>query len=293
MVLEICGRESSILYELLTENTTDIILKTDRDGFIYHASSAIQHLGIHLPDMLIWPHILDLVDDTFKPTIAACHRAAVNGQQPGNWTEFPSSASHCRKQWYAIRMRNLIDDKGEIYGALSVMRNVEETRVLKESLFAAELTDPLTHLTNRRAFISMLQYLLDCQAKGWLALYDIDYFKAINMRYGHSFGDKVIIAFAEFLRNLTYADSIVSRVGAHRFGILLPETTPSQARSICEEIAIALADVSKSENPAGIPLTVSAGIVPFSHNLDDTMKASELALFLAKVKGRNRIEMAA
>jgi diguanylate cyclase (GGDEF)-like protein/PAS domain S-box-containing protein len=285
-------QESSTLYGLLAEGTTDIILKTDCDGFIRHASPGIEQLGILLPDMLIWPHILDLVDDAFQPAISAAHRAAVRGEDAKRWIEFSSVTNDGRERWFAIRMRSLIDDQGSIYGALSILRNIDETRALRERLFAAELTDPLTRLTNRHAFISMLQYLVECGAEGWLALFDIDYFKAINMRYGLSTGDKILVAFAEFLRSLADADSIISRVGAQRFGILLPDATPDRAKVLCEEIVFTLAELGFSQGPTQLPITASAGVARIGGTLDATIKTAEVALFSAKAKGRNCIEMA-
>ena len=287
------GKRVPFSMELLAESTTDIILKTDCDGFIRHASTAIEQLGILLPDMLIWPHILDLVDDAFAPAVRAAHQATIDGRQPSRWIEFSSSANDGGKKWFAIRMRSLFDDHGKIYGALSVMRNIEETRELKDKLFAAELTDPLTGLTNRRAFISMLQYLVDYHVKGWLALFDIDYFKAINMRYGLSTGDRVLVAFADFLKSLTDADNIISRVGAQRFGILLPQATPEQAEAFCEEIVLTLAELGNTESPARLPITASAGLVQIGGSVDATIKAAETALFFAKAKGPNCVEMAA
>jgi diguanylate cyclase (GGDEF)-like protein len=173
------------------------------------------------------------------------------------------------------------------------MRSIEETRALRESLFAAELTDPLTGLANRRAFISMLHYLVDCRAEGWLALFDIDYFKAINLRYGMSTADKVLVAFADLLRGLTDADCIISRVGAQRFGILLPEVTPGRARQTCEEIVFTLADFGHAESLSRLPITASAGVVRIGRAIDATIKAAELALFAAGAKGRNCIELVA
>ena len=55
------SREGSALYRMLAENTADIILKTDCEGFIVHASPAIEQLGVGFPSMLIGPHILDLI----------------------------------------------------------------------------------------------------------------------------------------------------------------------------------------------------------------------------------------
>ena len=293
MGYEFTSQESSILYGLLAEGTTDIILKTDRGGFIRHASPAIAQLGLAPPEMLIWPHILDLVDESFAAAVRAAHDDALRGRAPPRWIEFRSATGNGRERWFAIRMRSLVDDRGRVYGALGVIRSIEETRSLKERLFAAELTDPLTGLTNRRAFISMLQYLVDCRATGWLALFEIDYFKAINMRYGLSAGDQVLVAFADFLKSLTDANSIISRVGSQRFGVLLPEATPDRVEALCEEVVFTLAELGYAERAGSLPITASAGVTGIGPSLDATMRSAELALFSARARGRNCIEMTA
>ncbi|HKX77721.1 MAG TPA: GGDEF domain-containing protein [Novosphingobium sp.] len=293
MSFQLSRKENSVLYNIIAESRTDIILKTDRDGFIIHASPAIEQLGIVLPDLLVWPHILDLIDDDSGPVVSAAHQAAVDRQQPSAWIEFPCVANDGVEQWFAIRMRGLVNDSGETYGVLSVMRSIAETRALKEKLFAAELTDPLTGLTNRRAFISMLQYLVEHDLGGWLALFDIDYFKAINMRYGLSTGDQVLVAFSTFLKNLTDTDNIISRVGAQRFGILFPSSPPGHARSFCEDIVCTLAELGHTESRDRLPITASAGVARINRNLDTTIRTAELALFTARARGRHSVEMAA
>ncbi len=291
MGIEFTARESSILYGLLAESTTDIILKTDREGFIRHASPAIAQLGITLPDMLIWPHLLDLVGPAFASAIRSAHEEAVNGRKIGEWIEFKALPGNGRGRWFAIQMRSLTDDNGRNYGVLSVMRNIEETRTLEEKLFAAELTDPLTGLTNRKAFISMLQHLVDRQATGSLALFDIDYFRAINMRYGQSAGDEILVAFAQFLKNLTRSDDIISRIGGESFGILLPDAPPDKAEAVCQRIISTLSELGHCVGPDQLSVTASAGIARIGRTLDASIKAAELAVFCAKAKGRGGLEI--
>jgi GGDEF domain-containing protein len=82
------------------------------------------------------------------------------------------------------------------------MRSIDERRCLEEQLFTAAMTDPLTGLTNRQAFIAMLQHLVDQRIDGCLAVFDIDHFRAINMQYGQFAGDDVLVVFAELVRDM-------------------------------------------------------------------------------------------
>ena len=291
MEMNFTPQESSALYSLLADSTSDIILKTDREGFILHASPALERLGIPLPNMLIGPHLLDFVHPDCVEMVRLEHSAAIEGGQDHKWLEVSALANDRRRRWFEMQIRCLTDGHGEVYGALSIMRSTDERRALERRLFAAELTDPLTGLTNRKAFISMLQHLVDENVGGCLALFDIDYFQAINMQHGQSVGDKVLVVFAELLRTMTREDDIVSRIGGECLGVLLPAVTPTDAQGVCQRIVATLSELRKEVGIDSFAITASAGVSCIGSSVDDTIKRAELALFLAKAKGRNRLEM--
>lgn len=291
MKMKFTGRESSALYRLLADTTSDIILKTDRNGFIVHASPAIERLGISLPGMLIGPHIQDLVHPACAPAIEAQHKAAIAGRAGGEWAEYPAQADDRHERWFEIRMRRLEDERGHAYGALGLMRSIEERRAFEEKLFAAVMTDPLTGLTNRGAFVAMLRHIVDEEVGGCLALFSLDHLKAINMKHGQAVGDEVLVTFSNVLRTRLRAQDIISRVGGESLGVLLPEASPAQAEAVCRRIIAALPEKGRIAGAAGLPITASAGIARISDSLDDTLKRAEMALFYAKARGRNRLEV--
>lgn len=283
--------ESRALYGLLAEDTADIVVKTDRDGFVVHASPAIRRLGLLPASMLIGPHILDLVHPSCRGEVEAAHAAVLGGHPADDWIEFPAIAPGRREHWFAIRLRCLRDERGAIYGALGVMRSIEERRAFEERLFAASLTDPLTGLTNRPAFVAMLGHLVDNRTGGCLAIFSIDHMKAINMQFGQAVGDEVLISFADLLRMMMRSTDIISRIGGESLGVLLPGADPGQAEAICQRIVEALAESRQPAGQDGFAITASGGVARIAGSLDDTIRRAELALFLAKAKGRNRLEI--
>lgn len=288
-------REESIIYGLLAEATTDIILKADREGFILHASPAIEQLGFSLQSMLIGPHIVDLVHPAYAVTIGTAHDAAMAGHHGSHWTEFPirrpTHGDDSREQWFEIQLRPLTNDSGLVCGSLGIMRSIEARKSLEEELFTAAMTDPLTGLTNRKAFISMLQHLVAGHSAGCLALFDIDRFKAINMRYGQSAGDRVLVAFSELLRALMRPQDIISRIGNESLAVLLPDTTPDQAEIVCQHAMTALSEINRGISTKSLSITASAGVGQIAGSVDGTMQRTELALFFAKAKGLGHLEM--
>lgn len=289
MGVEFTVHERSALYGLLAESPTDIILKTDSKGFVLDASPAIAQLGLTLPAMLIGPHLRDLVHPAWAPLIEAEHRAAMEGRGGASWIELaalPASG----QQWYEVQIRRLTDHAGKTYGALAVMRCIAERKSLEERLFAARYTDPLTRLTNRIAFVSMLDHMIESDGRGSLALFDIDHFMTLNMHHGQSAGDELLCAFADLLRSMTRREDIISRIDGERFGVLIPWLNTAEAAALCQPVVDALMAVNRPLPGWQFPVSISVGVAPIGPSTDITVRRAEIALFMAKAKGRSRVE---
>lgn len=291
MLIDFSSGEISALNEFLAESAADIILKTDCEGFILHASPAMERWGLPLPNTLTGSHILHLVHPFCAVEVREEHDAVIRGGRDGQWVEFLALTNDGQAQWFHIQMRRLVDDDDRPYGALSIMRSINERRTLEDRLFAATVTDPLTGLSNRKAFISMLQHLVNQRNGGCLAIFAIDNFKAINMRHGHAAADEALIAFSDLLRTLMGTEDIISRVGDENLGVLFPSATLEQAAEVCRCIVSALSDMSGKTGACSSSITASIGLSRIGRSLDGTMKQAELALFLAKAKGGCKLEI--
>lgn len=286
--------ERSALYGLLAEHSTDIILKTDRRGFVLAASPALERLGLALPAMLIGPHLCDLVHPDYRELIGGEHRGAIAGQDSGAWLDLRALAcADKEQQWFETQVRPMTDAQGRIYGALVVMRCIATRKSLEEQLFAAEFTDPLTRLTNRIAFVAMLDHLAASAQGGALALFDIDHFMTLNMRFGQSAGDDLLRAFAGLLRAMSRSEDIISRIDGERFGVIMPGLAPEAAAATCVPIVETLAKAGGVTLGGDFGVSTSVGIARIARSTDTTVKHAELALFMAKAKGRSRIETSA
>lgn len=170
-----------------------------------------------------------------------------------------------------------------------------------EQLDRLSRTDALTALGNRYQFNSLLP--------GWLAnarrangnlsliLLDIDFFKRINDRFGHSAGDLCLHAFAERMRQLFRRDSdILIRLGGEEFAVLMPDTPLEQAVQLAERFRIELAAQPLEVPDRGLALTCSIGVGSYLPLCDDSAEAFykrvDDALYRAKARGRNRLELA-
>lgn len=291
MNIEFTAQEGMALYGMLATSPTDIILKTDRTGTIVHASAGMAVLGEQWGGALaVGQHVLDFVSPEARPQIANAHACALEGEDV-DWIEFAALTNHGRKQWFEIRFRALSANNTGPYGVLAMMRNVDELHSISERLFTATYTDPLTGLTNRTAFISMLDHMLEMKLDGCLALFSIDFFRTINMQYGQCMGDEVLTIFADLLREILRSEDIVSRIGSERFAVILPRVTAAEAEGICNRVVTTLAALKQTVGTSDFTITASASVARIGGSLDSTIERAEMALFVAKAKGRNRLEM--
>ncbi len=185
--------------------------------------------------------------------------------------------------------------------AIVMERNSFYTQI--EELRRLSITDPLTGLLNRRYLLDRLEEELSrSQRHGRLfslLMLDIDGFKDYNDTFGHPMGDRALKAISEAILNSVRSIDIVSRYGGDEFMVILPETDKALAVSIAERLK---SDVGKTElanslTDAGLSpsnLTLSIGIASYPEDGNTTemlIEHVDKALYLAKNKGRNRIEV--
>ena len=110
------------------------------------------------------------------------------------------------------------------------------------------------------------------------------------MRFGQSAGDDLLRAFAGLLQAMTRSEDIISRVGGERFGVIMPGLTPESAAAACMPIVETLAEAGGAALGGKFAISTSVGIARIARSTDGTVRHAELALFMAKAKGRSRIE---
>jgi diguanylate cyclase (GGDEF)-like protein len=123
-----------------------------------------------------------------------------------------------------------------------------------------------------------------------LLLLDVDYFKKINDKLGHSFGDNVLINFSQIMLEQCRSSDIVCRFGGEEFVILMPEVSREVAIQRAEKVRTCYQEeITKLLNH---PATISIGIAMWNKDLVDLeglTKAADQAMYQAKHNGRNQV----
>lgn len=153
--------------------------------------------------------------------------------------------------------------------------------------------DYLTGIYNRLMFSELLEAELQ-RARRYgsdlsLIMFDLDHFKKVNDTYGHNIGDHVLKEVAQLTSDSIRAHDILTRWGGEEFMVLIPKTDQNQAGILAEKLR-RLFEAHDFGN--GLQVTASFGVTQFraGDHADIFTARSDKAMYLAKQKGRNRIE---
>ena len=210
----------------------------------------------------------------------------------------------------------LLDPDGEISGAIIVnqditgrkqnenalllaKREIETANREMENALAREQelsrTDGLTGVYNRRHFRELaVRELLRSdryELPVSIILFDIDHFKSINDQLGHEAGDEVLVKVAGISASHLRSYDILARYGGEEFIILAPSTAADGAMLMAERIR---RDLEEADIARGMTVTISAGVAVIPeppYDLDAMVRAADKALYEAKKRGRNRVEL--
>jgi two-component system, cell cycle response regulator len=175
---------------------------------------------------------------------------------------------------------------------------IDNTRLFQEVQLLA-ITDPLTGANNRRELYELgeREFARSKRYKHTISamMVDIDKFKKVNDTYGHTIGDQILIQLTERIRANIRDIDILGRYGGDEFAILLPETGLEAARQVAERLRSAISETPFETEAGLINVTASIGVSTFSgkmRNLETLIDNADVAVYIAKEAGRNRVGVA-
>ncbi len=169
---------------------------------------------------------------------------------------------------------------------------------LQARLLEEAIRDPLTGLYNRR-FMNENLALEIARAKRMnfpvsIFFLDIDHFKRLNDLYGHQVGDRILKGIGEILQKGLRAGDFACRYGGEEFLMVLPGMPKGKAKVTAERILLQIKNLSLPHLEGAAKVTVSIGIAVYPQDatlIDELIFAADQALYFAKLKGRNRVEI--
>lgn len=158
--------------------------------------------------------------------------------------------------------------------------------------------DPLTCVFNRRAYLTLLGKAISHAERMRQSLpvlvLDLDHFKKINDTWGHSGGDDVLRQFVVLAQRCLRKEDVMGRLGGEEFAIFLPAADGPGAAAVAERLRTSIASQPLNSDHQAIPLTVSIGVAVCirGDTAEAVLKRADAAMYLAKQRGRNRVEVA-
>ena len=185
---------------------------------------------------------------------------------------------------------------------LSLQRENLDLTVRNRTLSEVSTRDTLTGLYNRWYVIEKIESELNRALRHGspmsLLMLDIDHFKRINDTWGHPAGDEVLKSVGKMLRESCRVYDVPGRYGGEEFCIVLPETKPGNTTVVAERIRKRLEETELPMGGESVAVTASIGIAGMENQGDEEMLSpaalidrADRALYSAKTRGRNRIEM--
>ncbi|UVC11001.1 EAL domain-containing protein [Rhizobium sp. TH2] len=168
-------------------------------------------------------------------------------------------------------------------------------RMIEQRLSWNANHDELTRLPNRRLFEQTLGEVMTAPDMTLALMFiDLDQFKAVNDSGGHAAGDRLLQRVSEELLKHTRQDDLLARLGGDEFGLVMPDATEEEARSIASQLREALEALDFTWQGQRYSISASIGLVHFrkgEFTIQEALRAADVACYIAKEKGRNRVHV--
>lgn len=195
---------------------------------------------------------------------------------------------------YSIEDAKFLQPLLDALAGLFYAVELEDARaVAEEKLRQLAMTDSLTGLYNRRAFINECIVFSKQHRSACVAIIDIDYFKQVNDTYGHDAGDQALITVAQKIAKQNRSPNVVARLGGEEFAVVMLGKNRKEINTQLEALRIAVEESVVNYKTDQINLTISIGatFVDSTHGADFSalLSTADRALYKAKEQGRNRV----
>ncbi|ACV61010.1 diguanylate cyclase/phosphodiesterase with PAS/PAC sensor(s) [Desulfofarcimen acetoxidans DSM 771] len=278
-------------YQLLSENTRDIILFVRSDGQIIDANlAALQAYGYNSEDILTL-NIQNIREKATRTLINYQLREAVD-------KGIVFETIHQRKDGSTFPVE--VSSKGALLEGeqivVSIIRDISERKKFELQIKHLATHDYLTNIPNRYYLEESLKRYVAKAKRGTtsaLLLLDLDNFKLVNDTKGHVAGDELLIIFTKILKANLREEDLLTRLGGDEFAVLLEGISINEATEIAEKLRAVIDNqtIALSLINVRFNLTVSIGLSMVDGSMDpiQILSQADRALYIAKESGRNRV----
>jgi diguanylate cyclase (GGDEF)-like protein/PAS domain S-box-containing protein len=287
--------------QITLESIGDGVITTDVEGAIAYMNPAAEHLTHWKSEQaygLPLAALFNLLDENDQKDSFTLIEHILSGKLSGG-SEHSRLIQRLDGSTVSVALvGSPIQTDGKTSGTVLVLHDMTQERQYIANLSWQATHDALTGLANRREFEYRLEqalaHLPRQSSRHSLLFLDLDQFKLVNDTSGHAAGDELLRHICTLLQQGLREGDTLARLGGDEFGILL-ENCPSD---VAEKIAECLRQTVQSLHFVwkGRPFvtTVSIGLVHIAQaptTLEASLRAADMACYMAKEKGRNRVQV--
>ena len=293
----------------ILENTSEMILLTDPNGRMTWVNRAFERTTGYSLEEAKGQKPGDLLQGPdSEPDTIQFMRDRINRNESFT-TEVLNYTKSGTPYWVRIACQPEHESDGALRGFAAIESNITEEKEIRLNL-AAEIEtrkhleqqlrhlathDELTQLPNRRHFIQQGAEELERARRHKrdlsVLIVDLDLFKDVNDRHGHSVGDEVLQGFAQRCRLVLRESDLAARIGGEEFAVLLPETNREDAFQVAERLRSTMADhpIATQAGPVTATLSIGAATLGREHtSMERMLQEADKHLYQAKESGRNQ-----
>lgn len=287
-------RENKLLRERAAINATkEGIIITDDQGNILDANPAFTNITGHEKEPILGQNMSILFPEQQGESsyLFIWHNVLVKGMWEGDlWLQRKN------KEKYAVKMsiNSIKNSEGEVDQYVAILADITARQEAVTKIIHQSMLDPLTSILNRVAFMAKIDEAINLcyknNKKAALMFVDIDFFKTVNDKYGHTLGDQLLqVIVARLAKCIRNADDL-ARLGGDEFAILLHDTKDIAAiKKIAKKICKAMAKPFSILNNE-IFVSASVGIAVYPDDAEDAnqlIKRSDEAMYRIKNSTRD------
>ncbi len=289
------SRQWIIIIDVLLILTTVAMFVSENIVFLFHLIFILLSIGA-----FFWNFRAFVIRSIFWVTVTTgmVLQAILSGQtQTAELIEIPMLSTILVTVFLIASRRSQIQKELEFKNK-ELQRALDGRNALQEALTRQAFYDPLTGLPNRVLFYDRLRQALSRAARhhGIVAVLflDLDGFKSVNDRFGHTNGDKLLVQVAERMQLQMRSEDTVARLGGDEFTVLLAnevsvEVASQVARRLLDEISLPyMVKGEKVTISASIGIAVST---PEKNQPDDLIHDADNAMYRAKSIGKSNFQV--
>ena len=294
--------EQHQLLRVTLQSIGDAVITTDATGRVTWLNPAAERMtgwssveATGCPSAQVFLTIDEKTRQAAADSVAACLRLGTKVSQAEHTVLIARAGGEFSVESSVAPIRS---ERGEVFGAVLVFRDVSEQRRLSEDLSYRATHDALTGLVNRTELETRLERALERvgadRREHALMVIDLDQFKLVNDACGHSAGDELLRRVASLMADVMRSSDTLARTGGDEFAAILEDCRGGQAQKVAQAICDRLDNFRFVHDGRRFRIGASIGLVPLDERwkcATVAMQAADVACYAAKEAGRNRVHV--